>query len=199
MEVWGGADLSPAELVNTEAGCVEIVRILACGIGLLAAAPNIFPVILLFGLMGYAGIPLNVGTAMTAAIAIGIAVDDTLHFMLRYNQELRTSKSQTLAMQNIETLKQYEFDRIVTPCPHCMYTIGTEYKDFGGDFETVHHSRFINELIDSGRLTLNGGGGNGSCDLLLRRECLRRLGCSKRQRPGQRHKGEIGFLRQIAP
>ena len=68
-------------------------------VGLLAAVPNIFPVIILFGVMGYAGIPLNVGTTMAAAIAIGIAVDDTLHFMLRYNQELRTSKSQTLAMQ----------------------------------------------------------------------------------------------------
>ncbi|MCB1802744.1 MAG: cyclic nucleotide-binding domain-containing protein, partial [Gammaproteobacteria bacterium] len=44
--------------------------------------------------------PLNIGTTMAAAIAIGIAVDDTLHFMLRYNQELRGSRSQTLAMQN---------------------------------------------------------------------------------------------------
>jgi predicted RND superfamily exporter protein len=69
-------------------------------VGLLAALPNIFPVIMLFGVMGYADIPLNIGTTMAAAIAIGIAVDDTLHFMLRYNQELRTSKSQTLAMQN---------------------------------------------------------------------------------------------------
>lgn len=68
-------------------------------VGLLAALPNIFPVIILFGVMGYAGIPLNIGTTMAAAIAIGIAVDDTLHFMLRYNQELRTSKSQTRAMQ----------------------------------------------------------------------------------------------------
>ena len=68
-------------------------------VGLLAAVPNIFPVIILFGVMGYADIPLNIGTTMAAAIAVGIAVDDTLHFMLRYNQELKSSKSQTLAMQ----------------------------------------------------------------------------------------------------
>lgn len=69
-------------------------------VGLLAAVPNIFPVIMLFGVMGYADIPLNIGTTMAAAIAIGIAVDDTLHFMLRYNQELRISKNDTRAMQN---------------------------------------------------------------------------------------------------
>lgn len=69
-------------------------------VGLLAALPNMLPMIVLFGFMGYADIPLNIGTAMAAAIAIGIAVDDTLHFMLRYNQELRTSRSQGTAMQN---------------------------------------------------------------------------------------------------
>jgi Fe-S oxidoreductase len=69
---------------------------------------------------------------------------------------------ETLAMQNIETLKQYEFSRIVTPCPHCMHTIGTEYRDFEGHFEVVHHSKFINELITNGKLKLNGtGNGHG--------------------------------------
>ena len=67
-------------------------------VGLLAAIPNVFPVIILFGVMGYMEIPLNIGTTMAAAIAIGIAVDDTMHFMLRYNQELKSSKSQSLAM-----------------------------------------------------------------------------------------------------
>ncbi|MEJ1489626.1 MAG: MMPL family transporter [Candidatus Sedimenticola sp. (ex Thyasira tokunagai)] len=67
-------------------------------VGLLAALPNAFPVVVLFGVMGYGEIPLNIGTAMAAAIAIGIAVDDTMHFMLRYNQELKTTKSQSRAM-----------------------------------------------------------------------------------------------------
>ena len=69
-------------------------------VGLLAAVPNLFPVIVLFGVMGYAQIPLNIGTTMAAAIAIGIAVDDTLHFMLRYNQELKNVKSHSFAMRN---------------------------------------------------------------------------------------------------
>ena len=67
---------------------------------------------------------------------------------------------ETLALQNIETLEQYDFNRIVTPCPHCMQTLGTEYKDFAGDFEVVHHSKFIDELVSSGKLKL-GGSGNG--------------------------------------
>ena len=69
-------------------------------VGLIAAVPNLFPVIILFGVMGYADIPLNIGTTMAAAIAIGIAVDDTLHFMLRYNRELKLEKSHRKAMRN---------------------------------------------------------------------------------------------------
>ncbi|WP_457675014.1 MMPL family transporter [Thiolapillus sp.] len=69
-------------------------------VGLLAALPNFFPVIVMFGFMGYMGIPLNIGTTMAAAIAIGIAVDDTLHFMLRYNRELKARKSHNSAMEH---------------------------------------------------------------------------------------------------
>jgi len=57
--------------------------------GLMAAVPNIFPVILLFGVMGFLDVPLNTGTVMIAAIAIGICVDDTMHFLVSYNQEMR--------------------------------------------------------------------------------------------------------------
>jgi len=58
-------------------------------VGLLALVPNLFPIVLVFGIMGLFGIPLNVGTAMVAAISIGIAVDNTIHMFFRYNQEVR--------------------------------------------------------------------------------------------------------------
>lgn len=72
-------------------------------VGLLALLPNAFPILVLFGVMGYAGIPLDTGTAMIAAIAIGICVDNTMHFMVRYNRELRSRVSERAAIA--ETLR----------------------------------------------------------------------------------------------
>ena len=63
---------------------------------------------------------------------------------------------ETLALQNIETLKQYDFETIVTPCPHCLLCLGTEYKDFDGNFEVQHHTQFIARLVSSGKLKVNG-------------------------------------------
>jgi Fe-S oxidoreductase len=44
--------------------------------------------------------------------------------------------------------------RIVTTCPHCLHTLATEYPDFGGDYQVIHHTDLLNELIASGRLAL---------------------------------------------
>lgn len=57
--------------------------------GLLSLVPNTIPIVLNFGLMGYLGVPLNPGTAMIAAVAIGVAVDDTIHLMTRFGTESR--------------------------------------------------------------------------------------------------------------
>lgn len=62
---------------------------------------------------------------------------------------------QTLAEQNIENLGQYSFDKILAHCPHCFNTILNEYPLFGGDYEVVHHSQLIQELIESGRIRLS--------------------------------------------
>ncbi|WP_309383399.1 MMPL family transporter [Cerasicoccus frondis] len=64
----------------------------------LAVLSNIFPVVMVFGVMAAFGVTLNVGTCMVAAITIGIAVDDTLHMMVRYNKELKRLKDEHLAI-----------------------------------------------------------------------------------------------------
>jgi Fe-S oxidoreductase/nitrate reductase gamma subunit len=63
---------------------------------------------------------------------------------------------QTHAQQNVETLKQYKFKRIVTQCPHCFNTLKNEYPQFGGEWQVVHHSQLIHELLKTGRLQVRG-------------------------------------------
>jgi Fe-S oxidoreductase len=60
---------------------------------------------------------------------------------------------QMLAQQNIETLKNHQVRKIVTHCPHCFNTLRNEYPQFGGNFEVLHHSQLITQLIEAGRLT----------------------------------------------
>jgi Fe-S oxidoreductase len=59
-----------------------------------------------------------------------------------------------LAMGNVEVLNEVAPKRIVTTCPHCLHTIKNEYKAFGGDYDVIHHTELIEELIDAGKLQL---------------------------------------------
>ena len=61
-----------------------------------------------------------------------------------------------MAMENIETLNGAGVKKIVATCPHCLHTIKNEYPQFGGEYEVVHHTEFINDLIGSGKIELNG-------------------------------------------
>lgn len=62
---------------------------------------------------------------------------------------------QTLAQENVQTLKRYQFQTIVTACPHCFNTIKNEYPQFDGHFRVIHHSQLFEELIRSGRLRVS--------------------------------------------
>lgn len=62
-----------------------------------------------------------------------------------------------LIKMNLETLNAYDVKKIVVTCPHCYNTFKNEYPEFGGKFETIHHSELLNELIDSGKLNLKSG------------------------------------------
>jgi Fe-S oxidoreductase len=57
-----------------------------------------------------------------------------------------------LATANVALLNKVKPRRIVTTCPHCLHTLKNEYPAFGGNYEVIHHTQLINELIDSGQL-----------------------------------------------
>ena len=59
---------------------------------------------------------------------------------------------QMYAQQNCETMNQYKFKKIVTTCPHCYNTLANEYADFGGQYDVMHHSVLLAELLRAGKL-----------------------------------------------
>lgn len=61
---------------------------------------------------------------------------------------------QALAQTNVELLNSYKVDRLLTHCPHCLHTIKTEYPQFGGNYQVVHHTQLIEELMASGALSM---------------------------------------------
>lgn len=62
---------------------------------------------------------------------------------------------QMQAVQNIQVLNGYNVKKIVTACPHCFNTLKNEYPDLGGNYEVIHHSELIQELINSGKIKLS--------------------------------------------
>lgn len=68
---------------------------------------------------------------------------------------------QMQAMNNITVLNGYAVKKIVTGCPHCFNTIKNEYPGLGGQYEVIHHTQLVQQLIDSGKLKVEGGGFKG--------------------------------------
>jgi heterodisulfide reductase subunit D len=64
---------------------------------------------------------------------------------------------QMQAMTNIQVLNGYGIKKIVTACPHCFNTIKNEYPELGGHYEVMHHSQLLQQLIDNGKLKIEGG------------------------------------------
>jgi Fe-S oxidoreductase len=60
--------------------------------------------------------------------------------------------AQSLITENVATLNKYGVKKIVVTCPHCMQSLGKEYRQFGGEYDVVHHTTFIEELLESGKL-----------------------------------------------
>ena len=103
---------------------------------------------------------------------------------------------QMLAMQNVETLNGMGVKKIITQCPHCFNTLANEYPQLGGNYEVVHHSQFLEWLLDQGKLDLverQARGAGRLPRLLLPRPPQRRLhGAAQGHRLPRRHRGRRG-------
>ena len=65
---------------------------------------------------------------------------------------------QMMAYQNIQVLNNYGIKKIVTACPHCFNIFKNEYPELGGKYEVIHHTVFLQQLIDEGKIVLKEGG-----------------------------------------
>ena len=68
---------------------------------------------------------------------------------------------QMQAMNNITVLNGYNVKKIVTACPHCFNTLKNEYPSLGGNYEVIHHTQLLQDLLDSGRIKIEGGSFEG--------------------------------------
>ncbi len=64
---------------------------------------------------------------------------------------------QMQAMNNIQVMNAYGVKKLVTACPHCFNTLKNEYPSLGGQYEVVHHTQFLNELLAEGRISVESG------------------------------------------
>jgi heterodisulfide reductase subunit D len=68
---------------------------------------------------------------------------------------------QMQAMTNISVMNGYEVKKIVTGCPHCFNTLKNEYPSLGGNYEVVHHTELLQDLLNKGRIKIEGGNFKG--------------------------------------
>ena len=66
--------------------------------------------------------------------------------------------AQMMIKENVDTLNNYGVKKIVTACPHCFHSLKNEYPQFGGNFEVMHHSQLIDQLLDEGKIELKQSG-----------------------------------------
>lgn len=87
---------------------LAVIMLLLLGtlrVGLLSLVPNVLPAIVLFGIMGWFGIDLNISTCLIAVVAVGIAVDDTIHYLTTFGEEMaRTGNRESAILNTVRTV-----------------------------------------------------------------------------------------------
>ena len=119
--------------------------------GALSIIPNIFPIALNFGIMGALDIPLNTATALISVVALGIAVDDTIHFLTEYNRKRTRNQPVRVALAEVTTEKG-----VALSATSIILTIGfgvlifsnfTPTMNFGGLSAVIMITAWVGDLI----------------------------------------------------
>lgn len=97
---------------------IMFILFLSVKVGAIAILPNLFPIVVNFGIMGWLGIELSMVTSLIASIAIGLAVDDTIHYLFRYNRLFRKDLDSKRALR--ETLEQIGRPIVFTTLTICV-------------------------------------------------------------------------------
>ncbi|MEW5723531.1 MAG: MMPL family transporter, partial [Thermodesulfobacteriota bacterium] len=79
---------------------IMFLLFLSLKVGFIALLPNLFPIIVYFGLLGWLGLELSAATSLIASVAIGLAVDDTIHYLFRYNREFKKDLDKKRALKD---------------------------------------------------------------------------------------------------
>jgi predicted RND superfamily exporter protein len=119
--------------------------------GLLSIAPNLVPVLAVFGVMGWLGISLNVATVMLASVALGVVDDDTIHFISRYRRETRGGATTDEAIETATTQEGRAAltTALVNCCAFAVLTL-SEYRPsawFGGLLALTMVMAFLAEVF----------------------------------------------------
>ena len=124
-------DIVRGQLTSLAGALVVIYLILivlfgSARIGAFALLPNMLPIVCFFGLLGMTGVTLNLATSLVAAVALGIAVDDTMHFLSRFNAEARRVANEVEGIERALTsvIRPVTFTTVALCCGFMTLTLG---------------------------------------------------------------------------
>jgi predicted RND superfamily exporter protein len=119
--------------------------------GVLAIAPNVFPVIVVLGLMGWSGISMNVATVMVASVALGIVDDDTIHWVSRYRREVAAGADTDTAIEHATAHEgRASLTTAIVNSAAFMVLLASEYRPsawFGGLLSLTMAVAFLAEIF----------------------------------------------------
>ena len=126
--------------------------------GLISIVPNLFPILAAFGMMGFLGYSLDLDTLLVAPIAIGIAVDDTIHFLTRYRMEQIAGAEPKLAVKHTfrEVGQAMVFTSVILSAGFLLFTTSQHngLSHFGFLSATAILSAVISDLFFLPRLCI---------------------------------------------